>query len=183
MIEHIIAYHCGPALAGIKPANLVACQKSQIPNVRDEMDRLNKELNCKDIYLEVLYECDKRVLVMVYRSKVMQKYLQDSEISFFLQTYGYPKAVCCKVLLAFLRERLKENSFPHEIGAFLGYPIHDIYGFMNHKNEGCLMTGEWKVYQDEEAAKKLFCRYHKCRKAIMKHMMMGKTLAQLFCAV
>ena len=28
-----------------------------------------------------------------------------------------------------------------------GYPLHDIYGFINHKHQGCLLTGEWKVYE------------------------------------
>lgn len=31
MIENIIAYHCGPALAGIKPSNIVACYKDKLP--------------------------------------------------------------------------------------------------------------------------------------------------------
>ena len=54
MIEHIIGYHCGPALAGIKPANLVAFQKGQFSNIFSEINRLNKELNGRDIFLEIL---------------------------------------------------------------------------------------------------------------------------------
>ena len=37
---------------------------------------------------------------------------------------------CLKMLVA----RLNEKRFPHEIGAFLGYPIEDVEGFI--KNEG-----------------------------------------------
>ena len=75
----------------------------------------------------------------------------------------------------------KEN-FPHEIGAFLGYPLHDIYGFIYHRDAGCILTGEWKVYEDEDGARKLFMRYNKCRRALLARLEEGKTLAQIFCA-
>ena len=78
-------------------------------------------------------------------------------------------------------QRLMNKEFPHEIGAFLGYPLHDIYGFINHKHQGCLLTGEWKVYENTEQAKKLFCRYNKCRKAVIKRINEGRTLTDLFC--
>ena len=53
MIEHIIAYHCGPALADIKPANIVSCHKEKIPDLHREIERLNRQLNGKDIYLDI----------------------------------------------------------------------------------------------------------------------------------
>ena len=76
---------------------------------------------------------------------------------------------------------MQEASFPHEFGAFLGYPAHDIDGFIAHRGEGYLLTGEWKVYRNEQAAKELFVRYHACRQSILQKMKEGKTLAQLFC--
>ena len=54
MIERIIAYHCGPALAGIKPANIVACYKDKISDVHKTIRLLNLQLNHKDIYIEAL---------------------------------------------------------------------------------------------------------------------------------
>ncbi len=180
MIEHIIGYHCGPALAGIKPANLVAFQKGQFSNIFSEINRLNKELNGRDIFLEILCECDKRVLVMVYRSKILNQCLQDPERRDFLYRLGYPADIFCQ--LKHLKEKLENKGFPHEIGAFLGYPMQDIYGFLSKKEEECLLTGEWKVYHNQESAKKMFCRYQACRKGILKRLMEGKTLAQLFCA-
>ena len=59
MLEKIIAYHCAPALAGIKPANIVACYNDKIPNLRSEINRLNKEMNKRNIYFEILCECEK----------------------------------------------------------------------------------------------------------------------------
>ena len=117
-----------------------------------QVKTLNEQLNKNDIYIDVLCECGERVLVMVYRKQKLCEYLQ--------------------------REDIKS---PHEIGAFHGYPLHDIYGFINHKHQGCLLTGEWKVYENTEQAEKLFCRYNKCRRAVIKRINEGRTLKDLFC--
>lgn len=156
MIEKLIAYYCAPVLAGIKPANLVACYKEKFPNVCKEVERLNRQLNSKDIYLEILCECEKRVLLMVYRKKVLLDYLKRKDINGLLSAFGYEKAKTVHEYIKKLKSRLRDERFPHEIGAFLGYPDHDIYGFIHHKNEGCLLTGEWKVYKNTENARKLF---------------------------
>lgn len=182
-MEKLIAYYCGPALAGIKPANIVACDKSKFSDINTEVEKLNSQLNCKDIFFRVLCEGEKKNLLIVYRSKVLKKYLADADIKGFLLSYGYPSEVTIEGYINHLASRLKENEFPHEIGAFLGYPLHDILGFINHKNEGCLLVGEWKVYKNADEAQKLFNRFLACRKAISKRMAMGQTLAQVFCAV
>lgn len=182
MIERIIAYHCAPALAGIKPANIVACYKDKIPSVHQELKRLNDQLNRKGIYFEILCECEKRVLLMVYRKDCLYRCLCGTEIKALLHTFGYGSATDLQQYIAVLKRRLCGCEFPHEIGAFLGYPAHDIYGFMHHRDEGCLLTGEWKVYKDAETAKQLFFRYNACRCALVKRIAQGKTLAEIFCA-
>ena len=187
-IENFLAYYCGPALAGIKTANIASYNTKNNPNAKSYILGLNKKLNKKGIYIELLYECENRVLVMVYRRNRLCDYLNNESIKKLLQSYGYPKNFSLDLYLDFLKKRINEQyadgkDFPHEIGAFLGYPIHDIYGFIYHKNEGCLLTGEWKVYAQAEQAEKIFCRYQLCRKAILKRVNEGKTLEQLFCRV
>ena len=113
---------------------------------------LNEKLNKNDIYIDVLCECGERVLLMVYRKQKLCEYLQIDDIKSFLCDNGYPKEFSLMKYLAILKsriyaQRLMNKEFPHEIGAFLGYPLHDIYGFINHKHQGCLLTGEWKVYE------------------------------------
>ena len=183
MLENIIAYHCGPALAGIKPANIASCYKAKIPNIYSEINRLNNQLNCKDIYIEILCNCEKRVLIMVYRKKVLEKHLQNPEIINFLNDFGYSSAFGTQKYINHLKSRISKCSvFPHEIGVFLGYPLHDVYGFINHRDDGCILIGEWKVYEDAEGAKKLFSRYKACRSALVKRIEKGFSLAQIFCA-
>jgi hypothetical protein len=183
MLENIIAYHCGPALAGIKPANIVSCYKDRIPDIHTSIDRLNEELNGRDIYFEILCECDRRVLLMVYRSKALEVCLSSPEIRELLCSFGYEQYSNLRRDLERLKSRLGKDDFPHEIGAFLGYPIHDIYGYIHHRNEGCIFTGDWRVYERADEARELFARYSKCRRAILRRLNRGSTLARVFCAV
>ncbi len=183
MLELLIANHCAPALAGIKPSNIAMCQKCDIPNIREQIQALNKRLNARDIYIDILCECSKRAMIIVYRKSVLEKHLNESKNKAFLCRYGYGNLKNSAEYLDFLRSRLDCDLFPHEIGVFLGYPLRDIYCFINHRDEGCLLTGDWKVYHNAEEAKKLFKRFKNCKKAVSDKVLSGKSLAQIFCAV
>ncbi|MBO4896740.1 MAG: DUF3793 family protein [Clostridia bacterium] len=183
-MEKIIAYHCAPALAGIKPSNLVSISKENTQDIASEIERLNKLLNCKDIYIEKIHECTSRVLAIVYRKKVLLRHLKKAESIKFLRKYGYREAEKTEDFMEILKYRLSNSpEFPHEIGVFLGYPINDIYGFIHHKNEGCLLCGEWRVYQNADEAKELFRRFKFCRNALLKRIESGVTLAEVFCTI
>ena len=167
MLERLIAYYCAPALAGIKPANIASCSKKQFMNLNSGLEKLNGELNRKDIFIEILCECEKRALLIVYRRNIR----------------GYPEEGTAAEYLTVLRAKLRGSGFPHEIGVFLGYPLCDIYGFINHRDKGCLLVGEWKVYHNADEAEKMFGRFKKCRKALVKNVAeKGKSLAEIFCA-
>ena len=71
MLEKLLAQHCGPALAGIKPGNLLTCIKADMPKLRDDIKRLNYELNKKDIHIDIICECDRSMLLFVYRRDVL----------------------------------------------------------------------------------------------------------------
>lgn len=180
-MEHLIAFHCSPALAGIKPSNIINCFKKDYPDLSNEVKRLNSELNKKDIYIEILCECEKRALLMVYREKKLKEYLEKKEIAELLIGADYPEKGDLSECISFLKERLsKKCDFPHEIGAFLGYPIHDIYGFLNKNRSKCLYTGYWKVYANVEESKEKFRRFDICRNEVLKRVMMGKKLSAIF---
>ena len=52
--EYILAYHCAPAFAGIKPSNIASCSKRENPNITVQIKMLNEKLNKNDIYIDVL---------------------------------------------------------------------------------------------------------------------------------
>lgn len=181
MLDNILAKHCAPALAGIKPSNIVSCFKEENSNITQDVKELNEKLNQKDIYIEVLCECPKRFLLIVYRKKKLTEHLQNKDVKEFLHSYGYDYGYSLQDYLKQLSERIKCNEdFPHEIGAFLGYPLKDVYGFIEFKGKDCLYIGEWKVYSDLENAKKTFCRYKNCKKALVERVEKGQSLEQIF---
>lgn len=182
MLEAIIANHCAPALAGIKPANIVSCKKTDGQALYENIRQLNHELNGRDIYIEILCECHQRVLLIVYRRKVLDKHLNHPMHQAFLARYGYTTKQDLRGYLNRLKMRLDCDRFPHEIGVFLGYPLRDIDAFIHHRDEGCLLVGEWRVYHNAEEAEALFGRFRACKKAVAQKVAEGKTLAQIFCA-
>ncbi len=178
-MEKLIAYYCAPTLKGIKPSNIVSCRKSGKGEMCFELLRMNLQLNPCGIAVEPIFESSERILIMVYQRKLLKSVLQNHCITDFLSGYGYPKNGGLGDQIGFLEKRLMGKSFPHEIGAFLGYPLHDIYGFLNHKTQGCILCGEWRVYEQPEKAKKTFESYAKCRENVIKQMQMGKTLKEI----
>lgn len=178
MLETALAYYCGPALAGIKTANLVSCFRRDYPRLNEELEDLNQKLNNKDIYFTILCACSERTLIMVYRKQKLWSHLQNRDTVLLLKEFGYPMDSFEKMLEC-LRQRVTSNKeFPHEIGVFLGYPLHDVKGFIEKKE--AKYTGHWKVYKQVEEAKKLFHRYDLCRTAILRQMDRGKDLNALF---
>lgn len=178
--EAIIAYHCAPALSGIKPSNIVSLQKTKIADINGKIAKFNQDLNRKNIYIQAICECKNRVLAMVYRRSVLENHLNAKENREFLSKYGYDKNGSFNSFLEKLKTRLTYNAFPHEIGVFLGYPLCDIHAFINHRDKGCLLCGEWKVYHNPELAKRTFYIYGECRRNVCKKIQSGKTLAQIF---
>ena len=176
--EQLLAFHAAPALAGIKPANLISVSKARFPQWDALLNRYRQEMAVRGISLEVVCSCEKSLLLLVYREKQLEDHLAKPEVAALLDGAGYPASLPER--LGKLRQRLREESFPHEIGAFLGYPPADIRSFVEQGGRGALLTGPWKVYHNVEEAKACFARYDRCRSALCRHLARGKSLLALF---
>ena len=90
----------------------------------------------------------------------------------------YPKGKAIEKI-AYLIRRLREcDSFPHEIGLFLGYPAVDVKGFIEHKE--CKCTGLWKVFEsDETEAQRYFARCRRCTEGYLRRKREGWDLSRL----
>ena len=71
------------------------------------------------------------------------------------------------------------QSFPHEMGVFLGYPLGDVKGFIEHHGKEYLCSGYWKVYRDEQKAKSTFQLYQSVRDAVLQLIMAGSNLYEI----
>lgn len=65
----------------------------------------------------------------------------------------------------------------------MGYPPEDVIGFIENKASGCKTAGCWKVYGDEDAAKKIFKKYKKCTDIYCDKYKKGRSIERLTVAV
>jgi hypothetical protein len=178
-IEQFLISHCAPTLANLKTASLFQYDFSSEDELEQRLDAVNRQLNCKGVFLEALRVQDSRALIFVYRKSKLQEDLQKNAVAEFLSSYGYRgnSVVHC---IENLKHRFAlRKEFPHEIGIFLGYPLRDVTGFIENAGRNSKCTGCWKVYGNACEAIKLFEKYKKCKNIYQKLFSCGRSVMQL----
>lgn len=178
--EYMLAYHCAPTLTGMKSGNIFSLRHHHGQEIEDLIHTYNQKLNIYGIFLEILCFCESRTLLYVYRKSALMAELTSKEMEDFLKGMGYenPKDLCR--VMQRLKERLNTGEeFPHEIGAFLSYPIEDIKGFIRFKGKQYKLNGYWKVYTNVHEARKIFEDFSKCRHVFCEQLSEGKNLGEL----
>lgn len=179
MPEMQLIRHCAPTLAGIKTGNLVSVQYSDMDELENDLAEINRLFAEKGVKAVLLSYKDCRALIYLYRPAYLERDMRREETAKILMPCGYDCANA-QACVDRLRKRIAQTEdFPHEIGLFLSYPPEDVRGFIDHRDTGCKMVGYWRVYSDEEYAKKTFDRYRKCTKIYKDLWQKGRTLNQL----
>ena len=178
-VERLLALHCAPALAGVKPSNLFTLHFSDgRPEARELHEASESLLGC-GVKTEILCECKRYALVFVYREELLAAAM-GAEAEDFLAGYGYRRGLTLAEKIARLRSRLgKCGEFPHEIGIFLGYPVEDVRGFIANEGRNFKACGTWKVYGDGERAAGLFESYRRCTEYFCSMVERGARIVQL----
>lgn len=175
--ERKLAYHTAPALLGINPSSLFSLCIQETDN--DEIEKFNDKAAIKGLKLKVMCECRNRRLIMLYNESRLKKQLYSDENSVLLEQYGYNKSMTLDDMLGRLSMRISESdSFPHEIGVFLGYPVKDVCGFIENSGENFILCGYWKVYSNAEKARRTFENYDKCRRFLYNKLCQGSDIYQ-----
>ena len=177
--ENILAYYCSPVLTGAKVSNLVSISKMELPDYRRLVQYYNKRFEKYDIKINPICECGQRILVFVYKQSQLYQYLRRTDVNTILEDYGYSSSWSLNRYIATLKTRMSRGDFPHEIGAFLGYPVSDILGFIENNGKNYKFSGYWKVYGDAEEAKALFEKYDRSRCMMMEKMSCGECLENI----
>lgn len=173
--EHTLAFHCGPAILGIKASNLINLFLADYPNILDEIKHLNKIFN-PYYYFMVLSKKNGRILILVFQLEALKKAVLNTDSLNFLVENGYPSKKNIFTLIKYLKKRLATScDFPHEIGVFLGYDLDDTIAFLN-KDKKCLYTGYWKVYSDLEKKLQTFLMFTNCRNNLLEMLSKGFSL-------
>ena len=178
MSDEMVIRCCAPTLAALKTGSLFNCPFSSREEMTAGLRALNRSLTGKGACAMPLRYADGKALVYLYRPEMLEKDLCDPLARSILKDCGYPESSPLKEI-AWLRKRLGScDSFPHEIGLFLGYPSCDVRGFIQQKE--CKYTGLWKVFEsDEQQAQKHFRRCRRCVQAYLQRSQEGWSLSRL----
>lgn len=175
MSEELIVRHCAPTLANLKTGSLFVCPITDRPSFFSSLRSLNELLVPKGLRALPLRIREYSALVYLYRPSRLKKDLENPAAIKILQDHGYS---CYGKCLPKLIERVRASEeFPHEIGLFLGYPPEDVQGFLDHRP--CKCSGCWKVYGDENKAKKTFDLYKKCERVYCQQLAQGIDIKRL----
>ena len=142
-LEYTLAFHGAPALAGIKPADLVAWGSPQVC-MGTLLEDYRRQLSRCGIQLRLLCSCRPRCLILVYRPERLAAQLARPQVRALLAREGYPVDRGLEEMLDALQLRLTCGAFPHEIGLFLGYPPEDVEGFRLHRGRDYKLCGCWR---------------------------------------
>lgn len=178
-LEYIMALHAAPMLKGIKPGSLLSFPKNKFEDFKRLLNSYKTCFLCKGITICPMIESERYISVFFFRKKLLEIALEDSLALKILKDAGYGENWDLDLKLALLKERMKKGPFPHEIGLFLGYPPQDVLGFIKHKGHDFLISGYWKVYENEDEMRKLFEDYASCTKEMCQKLAKGVDFSEL----
>ena len=176
-IDSVLAFHGAPTLLGVKCANLISFDMCE-ETITEYLHEFKYRLSESGLTAVQLCKCRKRTLVYIYNEKMLTAWLSMPKVQQFLSEYGYTCDMSLEQKLRRLSCRISCGSFPHEIGAFLGYPVEDIRGFISNSGKNCLLCGYWKVYTNAENARQTFNKYDRCRNILFDKLKSGLDLFQ-----
>ncbi len=183
MSDEMIVRYCAPTLAGMKTGNMFTYHFENLSELCNTMRRLNTLFREKGVRVLPLRYQKNSALIYLYRPSKLSKDLEDDMARNILRECGYCMT-SPQSLIRNLMTRLNScDAFPHEIGLFLGYPPEDVLGFIQNQARGYKCVGYWKVYGDEEKAKKIFERYKRCTSTYCRCYMKGSSIERLTVAV
>ena len=179
MSEKIIIEQCSPTLAAIKTGSMFLYPYAGISEMRAAVRTWNKRLRGKGLRVLPLRYNGRNALIYIYRPYMLLKDLQNKTAYTILQKRGYGMRSPESCVAQLAKRMSAGTEFPHEVGLFLGYPPDDVNGFIENKARKSKCVGCWKVYTDEDCAKKTFAKYKKCTKAYSEQYAKGQTIERL----
>ena len=183
--ETVMIEQCAPVLAGLKPAGLFRYGTQDPADLARRVCSWNGQLGPKGLAVRVLQGRPGIgwYLVYVYRKSKLAQLLADREIQAFLLQEGYqlPRDPAdCGGWLTQLSHRLcSQDTFPHEIGVFLGYPLTDVVGFIQNRGKNFTFCGYWKAYGDPQAAQRQYAQLRKCTAVYLRLFHSGTPIQKL----
>ena len=165
-ITAIAAVAAAPTIHGKKPASLLSFRYSA-RNTAGLWRKHGAEI-CEMFRLEEfeLKNSDNGLMVLLYKKKLLEQCMRCKRNEKFLNKMGYGAAKELDSKLSILKQRFTILC-PHEVGIFLGMPVKDVEGFIEHKGANYIACRYWKVYGDLKRAESIFDTYDKARSVMV----------------
>lgn len=175
-LQFLIVLQCAPILSEVKPSVLFAVKAR-------EGQEAAKILKSYGIETKIIGNKTGRELLFCYRNKQLNKLLYEKSRQTFLSEMGYSEANTLESKLIFWKKRMEKYQegsavFPHETGIFLGYPVGDVQGFMQHQGKNATDEDYWKVYENLLQARLTFSLYDKTKVFSVNRFLSGKMIEQ-----
>lgn len=151
--EATLVRFCAPTLAGIKPGGLFQFKDAEA-RLRRKAELWDEQLQGLGVRVRLMRYAPRQGsgLVYVYRPTALARRLSGTGTRAMLAELGYDITQPESMLDTLERRLRPAGDFPHEIGLFLGYPLADVVGFMEHRGQNCTYCGCWKSYSDPKSA-------------------------------
>ena len=172
-----LALEGAEVLAGVKPGNLVNVADRRRPCGRNlhTLWRTHGKplLSVTGLHALELHDRGSSVLLFLYDERRLHELLQQKAVRTILGKCGYSDPSSLAVTLRELQARTGGNTFPHEIGIFLGYPLKDVLAFMGSIRIPYVCQGPWKIYGNPQQSLALASCYRECRYRMGCHLAEG----------
>lgn len=175
---NIITYGIAPTICGYKCATLLTFSNKYMNSYRLWKAYRNEFLNKIPLKYYELNATEETCTVLFYNEEALNKAITENKCISFLKNIGYEENIATVKFLERLRIRYKVEC-PHEIGIFLGIPLHDVVGFIENEGKNYLYCGYWKVYEDLERALTTFENYNKSKRMVIEQVSLNKNIFEI----
>lgn len=171
-----LALQCAPLLMGIKPSNLLTVTGDRRQEVEDLFHNT-------DITVHTLYQTPDRITILLFRERELLACLERKKVRNTMWMFGYQTlrlvGIFENLCARYQKYMSDRQSFPHELGLLLGYPVEDVLGFIRNEGKNYLYSGYWKVYGDVAKAKKTFASYNAAKEETIRLIFSGAEIMEL----
>lgn len=182
MSEALLIRHCSPTLAGLKTGSMFPASFGSEEEMQRDMQDFNRRFRDKGVRIVPLRYSGGKALLYLYRPGRLKRDLQHETARALLERYGYAPMLPGRCVSCLRQKMQSSDAFPHEVGLFLGYPPEDVRGFIEQGAANYKCVGCWKVYGDEQQARKTFAKYKKCTDAYCRQYAAGQSVEWLIVA-
>ena len=172
-----IANLAAATLTGKKASSLL-CLKERGGRLSDEKLAELESFGVLHLDLTNRLSCP---LLLLYRKDMLARILENSEVKALLSSYGY-RVFTVDAVLKRLSDRYRQEICPDEIGIFLSYPVKDVVAYIDNRGRNYRYSGYWKVYDDEENARRLESCFRCARSLMVEELEKGKSLSEILSA-